>query len=187
MGVTEFTPEAATSGWISLRGRTYTVNTSGSTITGWAFNPFEGNTEYRGYLNFDTNNGIPANAVVDKVELKISVFGIVKSGTNPSDWKNDFAIGTFIGLALGRSDWNGGTVVCTHDWESPDQPVDKVTVDLGTLAPQYYNNSGDTDIRISDNSDYSAKNGTFYYVGTTSAYRLIVHWHLPQVVTVINS
>ena len=181
MGITEFAPVAGKSGFIKLASpSTYTVNTGTLTLAGLT-NPGQRNQEeWRTYLNFDTNGGIPNAAVVTKIELDVEMTSIVKTGTNPTDWRNAFMMGTWIGAALDSSDWAGGTEVLDYDWTSPDNPVTS-TRDLGATALQYYNNSGDTDVAIWDSSQFSGTDD-WQWGGTESKFKLRVFWYLPQVI-----
>lgn len=176
MGVTEFSPKASTSGYISYsRFGGFSVNTGTSIISGRTI------PEYRGFLSYNTNGGIPNKAVVTKVELYVHPRTITQSGTNPTDWKNQFNMGTWIGSFLTSADWNGGTAVYTKDWATVPTAG---YIDLGSSALNYYNNSGDTDVSILDASEYNFGNGNWSFTGTESYYKLRVTWHLPQVIKI---
>ena len=183
MGQTEFSPIAGKSGFIQFKSLlgTYTVNTGTLMLSGITNVGARDQEEWRGFLNFDTDGGIPNGAVVTKLELDVELTAIVKTGTNPTNWRNAFIMGTFIGAALDSADWAQGTEVLDYDWTSPDNPV-TATIDLGATALQYYNNSGDTDIAIWDSSQFKVSSGNWQWVGTESRFKLRVYWHIPQVI-----
>jgi len=184
MAITEFTPTDK-SGWIVRNSLgAYTVYTGVFTTQltcGWNDKGGRSELQKRMYLNFDTDGGIPANAVVTKVEVYTDTYALATSGTNPGNWINQFLMGTFIGAALDSTDWSLGSSVLYEDWTTPTNPTSEY-VDLTNNAPQYYNNSGDTDIAIRDTSDYTAGQGDWTWTGRKTKMKMRVHWHIPQVI-----
>lgn len=190
MGMTVIDSDNVKTGWMS-RNQFGGINVYGGIFTtliysGWTSRGGRGELEKRMYVNFDTDGAIPANAVVTKVELYCHVSNLITSATNPANWVNSFRMGTFIGAALDSSDWNGGTAVLYQDWYSPASPVNG-WLDLSNNAIAQYNNSGDTDICIRDESDYIGAGDTWAWVGKKTHFNLRVTWHIPQVVNVLES
>lgn len=176
MAYTDFSPVAGKSGQISFNGVTYTVSTTANSVE-FYLSPFHFT---RTYLNFNTNGGIPSNAIVTKVELiETKKTTTTQSGTNPDDWKTQINIGTWIGAALDSSDWNGGTACATIDWATKPTTF---TQDLGTTGITNYNNSGDTDISLTDSSDFTAGNGNWGNSYIEDGFKLRVHWKIPQII-----
>lgn len=176
MTYTEFSVEAGTSGYISLsRLGGYVVSTGSTCVVGGY------QTVKRAFLNYDTDGGIPEKAIVYKMEIVIPKVTNSTGGSNPGDAIWGFAVGTFIGVALTSADWSGGTAVTQHDWATG--PI-AATIDLSSTALSYYNNSGDTDIRITDSSDYTAGDGDWSSSFSEASTKLRVYWYLPQVIKI---
>ena len=181
MGQTTFTATAAASGYIKDAGPFGGGKTAfaggavqvGRDITG-------ASNIWRGYLSYDTSGGIPNKAVVTKIELILAGrITLVASGANPDDWKTSINMGTFIGAALDTSDWGGSSgEVLLHDWAT--NPV-VGAIDLGSAGVSSYNNTGDTDFELIDNSLFTGGAGDWYHSLTYSGHTIKVYWHLPQV------
>lgn len=165
-----FSPNATVSGYMRFNG-SYAITTSGTVDrVGLELVPFN---FYRTYLSFNTINGIPAGATITNVTLIVS--GRItnfQTGSNPSDWKTLVNIGTWINGVLDTGDWNGGTATTTYNW--PTGSPSNLVIDLGSTALTKYNNSGHTDLSLTDSSDYIGGNGNWYTTFTESGLKLNV-------------
>lgn len=104
----------------------------------------------RTYWNFNTSS-LPPYAFVRKVEFYLSVFSALSGGpTCPSTWKTSFNVGTWIGAALDVSDFWGGTY-CAQVSGTPSTQW----VDLGWTGVGAINLTGETDVMVYDQSNYS--------------------------------
>lgn len=134
----------AKSGRVNLDTGTY------SSTTGWvecgtgrttAFN------RWRAFFSFDTS-ALPDEAVIEKVTMNIR--RRADGYGEPETYVLKFSIGTFIGASLDGDvgEWTGGTqcqVLTT-------KPADKENVVMNTVALALVNRTGDTDLKLWDDS-----------------------------------
>jgi len=120
--------------------------------------------EYRGYLQFDTVDAVPAGNKVTKIELKVKHAPGTPASTvgDPSQgWTWDIYMGTWIGATLTTAAWGGGGVeVLFHNW--PSSPTDGY-LDLGPLAVAAYDNDAVTDLEIRDEGATSSSPYYLWY------------------------
>lgn len=134
---------------------TYTPPTFYMAATGYASCQTGQNTtlgqKWRAFFNFDTSS-LPDNALIEKVEFLVRLNTGQPSG-EPENTYIKFSIGTFIGAALNGTaeEFNGGTLMVTSTAEPYDNTWLDLNQDLG--GPEtYVNRSGDTDIKVWDDS-----------------------------------
>lgn len=145
MPVTNFDFDDAKSGRIYWNGSSYTA------YTGWAQcntgQDGDANHKDRAYFSFDTSS-IPDGSVINSVKF-LSRRGADPVG-DPQTYQLRYFIGTFIGASLDGNvgEWTAGTLCLTQN----TKPADKVWYDLGAAAVAALNDSGDTDLKVADNS-----------------------------------
>lgn len=142
-------PGSTKTGYINYNGFAYAVTIGNPQVTQSRLVI----SEDRGFLNYDTGNAIPSQAIIKKVELYHS---LINASPPPTDWKTDLHMGTFIGAALDAADWSGGTHVLLVDWSLycvGNNPC-STFIDLGAAGIKSLNRIGETDIRLTDNSLY---------------------------------
>jgi hypothetical protein len=134
----------AKSGRVNLDSGVYTAT------TGWidcetgrttAFN------RWRAFFSFDTS-ALPDDAVIERVTMNIRrrADGL----GDPQTYWLKFSIGTFIGAALNgdAGEWAAGTQCKALD----AKPADKANVIMNTVALGLVNRTGDTDLKLWDDS-----------------------------------
>lgn len=138
---------------------TFTPPSSYMAATGWAAcqtgkHTLDG-SNWRAFFNFDTSS-IPDHAQVTKVEF-LNRMGLIQIGGGPDLYLLQFSIGSFIGAALdGTADefYAGTLMVSLYA-----KPEDNTWLDLNQHGhgPQaYVNLTGDTDIKVWDDSSQGA-------------------------------
>lgn len=168
----------AKSGQLYLYTGSYTPHTGWEECETGRTNPFR---RWRAFFSFDTSS-IPAHYQIEWVWFRI----MRRAGLpgNPETYVLRFSIGTFIGAALdgNAAEWNGGTLMVTLN--SP--PATKTTVDLaddGEDPCPYVNKSGDTDLKIWDDSIQGFGDTaweTNFNTDTSSRCRLYVGYSIPS-------
>lgn len=165
----------AKSGRITLIGGPYTA------YTGWAecetgrLTPFN---RWRAFFSFDTSS-IPDTAVI--ISCTMSLRRRADPVGDPETYLLWFSIGTFIGAALdgNAGEWNGGTAVTSLSVK----PADKETVDLTSAAYPYVNKTGDTDLKLWDDSSEGGGDpswATRFNKNAGNLCKLNVEWTIPN-------
>jgi hypothetical protein len=134
----------AKSGRVNLDTGVYTAT------TGWD-NCETGRTtgvnRWRAFFSFDTS-ALPDDAVIERVTMNIRrrADGL----GDPQTYWLKFSIGTFIGAALNgdAGEWAAGTQCKALD----AKPADKADVIMNTVALGLVNRTGDTDLKLWDDS-----------------------------------
>lgn len=144
----------------SKSGRIYWNGSSYTAYTGWAAcqtgQDGDANHRDRAFFNFDTSS-VPTGAVINSVKFlcrrRADPIG------EPQTYQLQYYIGTFIGAALDGDvgEWTAGTICLTQ----VAKPLDKTTYDLGAAAVNALNDSGDTDLRLADNSTEGTGDATW--------------------------
>ena len=160
----EYYPEGASTGYIrkvesipaTYEGNDETYATFGRVI-GSKPNPSE---RTNAYLNFETGGTLPDRAIIEKVEVYSSVFSTISSSGLPAAWYQDYYMGKDIiqgGLETNEDAiWNDANwVLCVHDSGQPTSEW----IDLSYNGRNTFNRTGDTDIQIEDDSNYSTQGG----------------------------
>lgn len=167
-----FLPVSAKTGQIQTNGLWFTVYTGGSSYNVYKCRTTP--TERRLYYNYDTAS-IPDYGSVTGVGFRHTV--LLTSNPPPVSWQTDFDIGTFIGVALDQTDWNGGTNVYTEIW--PTSPFSK-TIEMTSASFKHINKMGFTDLKLKDASlwDFSSPNcwGHTIYSNSRRGGQLYVNW-----------
>ena len=168
----------AKSGQLYLYAGSYTPHTGWEECETGRTNPFR---RWRAFFSFDTSS-IPAHYQIEWVWFRV----MRRAGLpgNPETYVLRFSIGTFIGAALdgNAAEWNGGTLMLTLN--SP--PATKTTLDLaddGEDPCPYVNKSGDTDLKIWDDSYQGSGDAaweTNFNTDTSTRCRLYVGYSIPS-------
>ncbi len=143
----------AKSGRINLDLGVYTATTGWDECGTGRTNPFR---RWRAYFSFDTS-ALPDDAVIQKVTMMIRRRG---DGLGlPETYRLKFNIGTFIGANLdgNAGEWTAGTLVQTLTVK----PADKQAVVMDVAALALVNRTGDTDLKLWDDSTQGSGDPTW--------------------------
>ena len=165
----------AKSGQINLTGGTYTAATGWDECETGRLTLFN---RWRAYFSFDTS-GLDDTAVVTAVKMNIR--RRADPAGDPETYVLKFSIGTFIGSNLDgdATEWAAGTYVKSLY----AKPVDKDLVDLTAAACQHINLTGDTDLKLWDDSTEGGGDpswATAFNKDTTFRCKLSVYYTIPE-------
>ena len=170
-----FAFDNAKSGRITLIGGSYTA------YTGWAeceTGRLTAFNRWRAFFSFDTSS-IPDTAVI--INCTMSIRRRADPVGDPETYVLRFSIGSFIGANLDGDigEWQGGTEVTSLSVK----PADKQTVDLTTASYPYVNKSGDTDLKLWDDSTEGSGDpswATKFNKNSAQLCQLNVDWIIPN-------
>ncbi len=152
--------------------------------TGWGVcetGQLDPSNRWRAFFSFDTSS-IPDTAVI--INCTISLRRRADPMGDPGTYALKFSIGTFIGANLdgNAAEWIAGTYVT----QLTSKPADKQTVDLTSAAYPYVNKTGDTDLKLWDDSRQNGGDpswGTNFNKNAGQLCQLNVDWVLPELGT----
>ena len=165
----------AKSGRVNLDAGIYTATTGWDECATGRTTVFN---RWRAYFSFDTS-ALPDDAVIQKVTMMIRRRS--DGLGEPETYRLKFNIGTFIGASLDgdAGEWTAGTLVQTLT----AKPTDKQAVVMDVAALALVNRTGDTDLKLWDDSTRGTGDPTWetnFNAATAARCRLAIQYTEPR-------